>query len=132
MTGPKIAELPHSLLLWSKPSLPHIRSVCEDDWRLDSEKSIRGGLVYLDYLIEYWRNPAAEELLRKFFQRSRCPHTGCSGDYNAGPTRVKSALEKLGKNYLKDAALFQARKYVSLIESFCFHFSNTLPSNDDV
>lgn len=97
----------------------------DDDWRLDREHSIRGGLIYLDYLVQYWQLPEMQQLISKNLKTDPQTFTRLIlASYNSGPARIKQAIEKQGAHYLNDSKLKAAKKYVSRIESFCYHFAN--------
>lgn len=93
-----------------------------NDWRLNQEKSIEGGIIYLEYLQNYWSNPEAEKLLSEVFQDA-VPRTDILlASYNSGASRVKTAISTNKKNWLFDKNLNEARKYVMNIKSYCYSF----------
>ncbi|HEX4925792.1 MAG TPA: transglycosylase SLT domain-containing protein [Bdellovibrionales bacterium] len=97
----------------------------KNEWRLNPQMSIRGGLTYLTLLSNYWRRP---ENFSKISAQFRNPEEGFSqvilASYNSGFVRVGSALEKSGANWIRDDELREARKYVYRVMSYCYHFSH--------
>jgi soluble lytic murein transglycosylase-like protein len=96
-----------------------------NEWRLNPQMSIRGGLTYLTLLSNYWRRP---ENFARIVAQFKDPEEGFSqvilASYNSGFTRVGSALDRKGQNWIKENELKEARKYVSRILSYCYHFSH--------
>ncbi len=94
-----------------------------NDWRVDPQKSIEGGLIYLDYLKSYWLLPDKEDILFTTFHEE-VPETDILlASYNSGATRVKNAIIKNKKHWLSDKKLKEARKYVMNIKSYCYSFN---------
>lgn len=94
-----------------------------NDWRLDNSKSIEGGILYLDYIKDYWKTPNKEDLLSSTFKRNIPEVDIYLASYNSGPYRVKRSIIKNGKDWLFDKSLTEARKYVMNIKSYCYSFS---------
>ena len=93
-----------------------------NDWRLNQEKSIEGGILYLNYLSRYWASEEKKTLLSEVFQ-SDIPMTDILlASYNSGAYRVKKAIIKNQKDWLFDENLNEARKYVMNIKSYCYSF----------
>lgn len=90
----------------------------KNDWTLDKELSIRGGLAYLAFLEKLWSSPS---MVARFDDIERTKLVLAS--YNSGRVRVLSALHHYGKNWLKAPELREARLYVNRIFSFCDFFS---------
>lgn len=95
-----------------------------NEWRLHPESSIKGGIAYLQYLDDYWRKPQNLETVKNTFQDI---DLGLSqvilASYNSGSSRVKTALETRGYDWINDDKLGEARKYVNRISSYCYHFA---------
>ncbi len=89
-----------------------------NDWRLDQELSIKGGLAYLKFLQARWSSPA---MAARFDEVERTKLILAS--YNSGSARVMTALSHYGKNWLKAPELHEAQLYVNRIFSFCDFFS---------
>lgn len=103
----------------------------KNEWRLDPELSIRGGVEYLKYLNDYWSKPEKMASIEKHFKGSELKRSEILlASYNSGAARVSQALENDGENFLKNSELGEARKYVRRITSYCDYFSQTgtLPS----
>ena len=96
----------------------------KNEWRLNPENSIKGGIAYLQYLDNYWRKPQNLEMVTNTFQDL---DLGLSqvilASYNSGSSRVKTALEARGYDWINDEKLGEARKYVNRISSYCHHFA---------
>ncbi|MDP7319354.1 MAG: transglycosylase SLT domain-containing protein [Bacteriovoracaceae bacterium] len=106
-----------------KTSIKNSKINRHNDWRLDINKSIEGGLLYMEYLNSYWSTPVKEELLQRTFQNEPIPRTDILlASYNSGPYRVSKALAKNQKEWLFSASLSEARKYVMNIKSYCYSF----------
>lgn len=111
----KIGRLPASVI---KMMVLSGRINEKNDWKLDRELSIRGGLAYLTFLEKLWSTPAMKS---RFDDIERTKLVLAS--YNSGRVRVLSALHHYGKNWLKAPELREARRYVNRIFSFCDFFS---------
>ena len=90
----------------------------KNDWKLNNELSIRGGLAYLLFLQKLWSTP---QMMARFDEVERTKLVLAS--YNSGRVRVLSALRKYGKDWLKSPELREARLYVNRIFSYCDFFS---------
>ncbi|MBC7691504.1 MAG: lytic transglycosylase domain-containing protein [Methylotenera sp.] len=96
-----------------------------NEWRLNPELSILGGLTYLQILEERWSKPENEALIRSIFRNPNRARTQLLlASYNSGYNRVLSALQRNGKGWMNSPELKEARKYVNRIISFCDHFSD--------
>jgi len=99
-----------------------------NEWRLDPELSIRGGVEYLKYLNDYWSKPEKVAHIEKHFKGSEIKRSEILlASYNSGAARVSQALENDGENFLKNSELGEARKYVRRITSYCDYFAQTAP-----
>ena len=101
-------------------SLVNLKKITKkNDWRLDIDKSIEGGVEYLNYLVSYWSK----------FETSQRITSGektnlILASYNFGPARIKSYFKKDRKNWLNNKRLKEAKKYTNKIKSYCDHFTN--------
>jgi hypothetical protein len=109
--------------------VPHIKFLVavgglngNNDWRLNSQKSILGGASYLDYIQKYWGQSDASFLLSTL-ERPQMEDIVLAS-YHSGPYRVKNALRTLGEKWAYDPELTEARKYVGKVKSYCYHYSN--------
>ena len=100
-----------------------------NDWRLDPKKSIEGGIVYLQYLENYWASPDKKEILNHVFNQEVPMTDILLASYNSGAFRVKNSILEHKKNWLFDDELNEARKYVMNIKSYCHSF-NTKKGSD--
>ncbi len=84
-----------------------------NEWRLDAERSIVGGLVYLRYL----RSRSLSEDLDED-ERTRV----LLASYHSGPTRVAEVRRRVGERWLEEPELRAARTYVFRVLSYCDQF----------
>jgi soluble lytic murein transglycosylase-like protein len=115
---------------FSKLPLKTIRSYLKDntinennDWRLNPNRSIEGGIIYLDYLTSYWKTPDKQEILHKAFEENIPEVDILLASYNSGAYRVKKSIQENGTEWLTKKNLHEARKYVMNIKSYCFSFN---------
>ena len=102
------------------------------EWRLDPEKSLLGGMTYVEYLQRYWALPNNQALL-----------DGLDGDrdhnltqlilasYNSGAARVKRAVKTMNNDWQKHQSLREAVKYLKRVSSYCFHYAKKEVNNDN-
>jgi hypothetical protein len=93
----------------------------KNDWRLDKNLSVQGGLAYLQLLEKRWSTP---EVKARFDEVERTKLLLAS--YNSGSTRVQAAVRNYGKNWLNAPELREARRYVQRIFSYCDFFSQEM------
>lgn len=91
------------------------------DWRLDPERAIEGGSLYIDYLLNYWSLEENKALLGRYPKIK--PTEVILASYNSGAARVKNKIKAKGRNWLEDRELKEAFKYVNSVTSYCYHFS---------
>ncbi len=94
-----------------------------NDWRLDEKKSIEGGILYMNYLSDYWSQPNKQAILADAFQHDVPELDILLASYNSGPARVSRAIASHKKHWLFDKNLNEARKYVMNIKSYCYSFN---------
>ena len=95
-----------------------------NDWRLNPQKSVEGGVLYLDHLESYWAKKTNSKLLAKIFNQN-IPYTDILlASYNSGAYRVKKSIKKQKEKWLLSPELKEARKYVMNIKSYCYSFEN--------
>ena len=94
----------------------------KNDWRLDEKKSIEGGILYLNYLSQYWNKTEKEDILSDVFKQDIPKTDILLASYNSGAYRVKKSILKNRKDWLFDDSLHEARKYVMNIKSYCYSF----------
>ena len=108
-------------------SLINLKKITKkSDWRLDIDKSIQGGVGYLEYLIGYWKkfektNSLTDEQRTNLILAS----------YNFGPFRIKKYFRRNQNNWLNHKRLKEAKKYTNKIKSYCYHFTNYQGKNYD-
>jgi hypothetical protein len=96
----------------------------KNEWRLDPDKSIQGGVDYAIMLAEKWSTPERLARIRASFEDPEEAHTELVlASYHSGYNRVLAAFDRLGKLWLYSPDLREARKYVHKIESYCDYFS---------
>ncbi len=91
------------------------------DWRLNPFLAIEGGALYLNYIREYWKTADNKALLTSLPNVSYTEVVLAS--YNSGASRIKNKIQKHGTHWLDDEELKEAFKYVSNVQSYCYHFS---------
>lgn len=96
-----------------------------NEWRLNPELSIIGGVEYLNYISEYWHKKDKQLLLHRDLITSDAAFTEIMlASYNSGPARVSEAVQRRGLDWLNDKELKEAKKYVRRVSSYCAHFAN--------
>jgi hypothetical protein len=121
---PKFKKLPY-LNLKTKVISSIINN--QNDWRLDNTKSIEGGVLYLNYLNNYWSSPEKQEILSDVFKKDIPSTDIILASYNSGAYRVKKSIMKNREDWLFDKSLNEARKYVMNIKSYCYAFNQEKP-----
>lgn len=100
----------------------------QNEWRLHTEKSLEGGLAYLNFLEDYWSIPAHWAQLESSFGgvnlESETMAEVILASYNSGPFRVRQALAQHGPHWLEAPNLQEARNYVRQVQSYCDLFAN--------
>lgn len=120
---PGVAEMPVPVLKLAVAT-GEIRA--DNEWRLNPELSIRGGVEYLAYINQYWNRPDKRAQLAKNMVDGEYSLSEIMlASYNSGPSRVSDAIEKRGPTWMQDEELGEARKYVRRVTSYCDHFANT-------
>jgi hypothetical protein len=118
---PGLNDLPLPLL---KILISSGRANSGNEWRLNPEFSIRGGLVLAHSLAERWSRPDALALIRNSYVDPETAFTQLVlASYNSGYTRVATALARDGSSWLSAPELREARHYANQIISYCDHFS---------
>lgn len=97
-----------------------------NEWRLNRELSLRGGLSITQSLAKRWSTSENEEIIRRIARDN--PETERSrlilASYQSGYSRVATAVNRYGSNWLEDDELSEARKYINRIFSYCYTFSD--------
>jgi hypothetical protein len=118
---PGINELP---ALFVKALVVSGNANRSNEWRLDSELSIHGGLTFAELLARRWSAPDSLARLKQQFADPDDALTRLVlASYNSGFARVNGAQSRLGPNWLSAPELREARKYVNRITSYCDQFS---------
>jgi hypothetical protein len=112
-------------------SVPRIKTLIhlgkvngENEWRLDEELSVRGGIEYLRFISEYWQRKSQTEWINQHYSSSsEVIDDLILASYNSGPARVKYALKYKGHAWLRSEKLREARKYVGRVKSYCYDFA---------
>lgn len=103
----------------------------EQEWRLNPEYSIQGGIAYMKYIDDYWRATKNSHYLKKLPGEPQVVYTQVLlASYNSGPARVKHAIKRQGPRWLLDEKLIEAHKYVNRVFSYCYHFSYQEPTKE--
>ncbi len=96
------------------------------EWRLDPEKSLQGGMAYISYLQDYWNiaeNKNLIESLEGDFETNLTELILAS--YNSGAARVKRAVKQLKNNWKEHEKLGEAAYYVKKVSSYCYHYTES-------
>jgi soluble lytic murein transglycosylase-like protein len=116
---------------WEKAMIVSGKVNSKNEWRLNQEQSVEGGLEYAKILAKRWGSPENTAKIRGTFHDPDKAYTQLIlASYQSGYARVSAALARDGVNWLKDPDLNEARKYVNRISSFCHSFSNR-PNQED-
>jgi hypothetical protein len=110
---PGLSSMPSSLI---KMAISTGQANSKNEWRLNEDLSIEGGIRYLNYLEDYWSR--SKDLMVYARQEDII-----LASYNSGPARVKRAITRYGVEWKKSPELSEARKYVGKVKSYCYHFS---------
>jgi len=103
------------------------------EWRLNPRYSIAGGAKYLKYLANYWNMPSNKRALASLSEEKDIKLGRLIlASYNSGASRVNSAVQRHGEDWLNQKNLKEARKYVNRIFSFCHHFAENGPGGRNV
>lgn len=95
-----------------------------NEWRLNPDLSIRGGIEYVKFLTGYWKRPDKRALIHKHLHRTESNMTEIVlASYNSGAARVSQAIARKGKYWLNDSELKEAKKYVRRVTSYCDSFA---------
>lgn len=98
-----------------------------NEWRLDSKKSIQGSIAYLKYIEDYWNQEELNDLRNLVLKGNTNEYKKLIlASYHSGPFRVKNALVKNNRRWLASENLNEARKYVNLVFSYCKTFEGQL------
>lgn len=112
---PNITKMSYPTLRYKifKGQINHV-----NDWRLNSNRSLEGGAIFLQNLITYWNKKQNKQILERTFKN--IPLTDIVlASYNSGAFRVKRNLLKKKQNWLWANELKEAQKYVMNIKSYC-------------
>jgi hypothetical protein len=119
-----IRQMSYPLL---KASIMSGRINSKNEWRLHTDKSLKGGISYIHYLQDYWSIPEHWSQLEQSFgpmtQNSETLAEIILASYNSGPFRIKRAIAQSGAHWLDSPELGEARNYVRRVQSYCDHFS---------
>jgi hypothetical protein len=118
---PGLNDLP---IGWVKALIMTGKVNAKNEWRLNQEQSIEGGLEYTKILAKRWSSPENAAKIHGTFHDPEKAYTQLIlASYHSGYARVSGALARDGAGWLKDSDLTEARKYVNRISSFCHSFS---------
>lgn len=99
----------------------------KNEWRLDREKSIIGGIDYLNYLEDYWTRPQNWNTLEQSMNSVQIDQDLLTqvilASYHSGAYRVKRAIASDADLWLSSDQLKGARFYVQKVSSYCHDFS---------
>ncbi len=117
------------LTLKSKIVMGEISS--DKEWRLDPEKSLRGGLSYLQYLQTYWDLEQNKKLISQLKGDPDQVLTDLIlASYNSGPARVRQAVATKGNEWKRHEKLKEALRYLRKVKSYCYHYAKKEVKDD--
>ncbi len=120
---PRLPEVADMSLLELRLAILGGKIHAGNEWRLNPDLSVRGGVEYLDYISSYWQKPDKRELVDKYLGATDEAFSGLIlASYNSGPARVSEALDRKGADWIKDDELNEARRYVGRVSSYCDYF----------
>lgn len=97
-----------------------------NDYRLNAELSVRGGLAFARMLLDHWSTPENEARIAKIYSNTELGKTQLFlASYNSGYARVSAAFARYGSDWLSAPDLHEARRYVNRIFSYCDDFSQS-------
>ncbi len=98
----------------------------QNEWRLNTQYSLQGGVEFLSYIEQYWKKEENEWLIQKFFgQDKNILNDIILASYNSGPYRVKQSIRKKGLEWRQASFLKEANIYIKKVNSYCYHFANS-------
>ncbi len=101
-----------------------------NEWRLNPQKSVIGGVHYTRILAEKWSSAANLAKIAKIFANSELAHSELIlASYHSGYSRVQRALDLYGQDWIHSPDLTEARKYVRRVFSYCSAFSQGGPND---
>ena len=104
----------------------------DNEWRLNPEYSIQGGVAYLGYVGEYWSRRERREQVEHTFEGRDTPNLELwLASYHSGPARVARALERRGLDWLEDDELNEGKRYVRRVVSYCDRFAQAEAKGDE-
>lgn len=96
----------------------------KNEWRLDPELSIRGGVAFAEILANRWSTTDNLAEIRRTFQNPEAARSKLIlASYHSGYARVRRALTRMRKNWIRSRDLREARKYVNSVFSYCNYFT---------
>lgn len=121
---PKYPGLNAMPILWVKMMVMAEEVNAKNEWRLDMDRSIQGGLAFASTLLKRWNEPEGMSWIAKMDEPTDLSRTKLLlASYHSGYSRVMSALRKHGKHWIRAPELRAARSYVNRILSYCSCFS---------
>lgn len=100
---------------------PNWKNPRKRDWRLNPARSIEGGAIYLQFLNDYWADSSAQTILQEHNVNDL--NSVVLASYNSGAARVKNDIVNADEDWLAQANLREAFRYVNKVTSYCYHFS---------
>ena len=139
MTSLAEIEIADSLIGWpryeglSTLPVPLLRGLilsgainAHNEWRLDPEKSVRGGLAFLLFLYDRWSSAENNRRMQNVADFESVPALRMRlvlASYNAGFSRVSEAFRRDPRQWQQDPALRSIHRYINQVVSLCDRFS---------
>lgn len=94
------------------------------EWRLNPEKSLKGGMAYIEYLIEFWKQEQNQKVIKDLAgDQEQILSEIILASYNSGAARVKNAVLTDKDNWKKNPTLKEAVRYLKKVSSYCYHYT---------
>lgn len=104
----------------------------EKEWRLNPEKSLKGGLTYFQYLKKYWSLEDNKKLIEELGgDKDQLLTDLILASYNSGAARVKSAVVTYKHKWRQHQGLQEAIRYLKKVNSYCYHYTKKEVDDDN-
>lgn len=120
---PNVSSMPVS---WLKTLIALEKINPDNDWRMDIQRSIRGGITFAQMIADRWYEDQNYVVVKSLWPNSTDHELSklILASYHSGFARIRYALKLHGRDWMAINRLREARFYVNRIMSYCFHFSH--------
>lgn len=113
-------------LAWLKLQIQRGKINAQNEWRLNTERSILGGLTHAQNIAEKWSTRERLDQIKSRFENPEIEHTRLIlASYHSGYYRVYRSFLRNKENWLNSVQLREAKKYINRVFSYCYHFSQS-------